>query len=532
MAPPGDGNVVIHFSEILAGIIVGIAKKLFPADDHLQGKRSMAILLGAAYTAIETHAYFNFRCFLASVKAFSDRSERACGSFERLSYMLDATDPDKHGSRALRAYSAKSFRRYLSDAGDDPAELSWKHYFTLCLSGFGLSNESQLSDDRIKMLLHITDNMCRQERGEVPRPPTLDPTEIRRLGISLRQADLPDGRIVFQRIAIRASFKPLPVRLGIRCFLRGLDVARRALGYRRHWVPIPEGYISFLVRLGPSGSHSPLLFCHGIGLGALPHLHFFERFRDRTLILVELPNSGHWHYQQENASSSSLRLAVRELFTALGMPKVSTLDAAGLPAEGFRFDVMAHSLGCDFASMAFLNRSHQQADLAPRHVVLLDPIGFPSQILWSHRAPFWSLGEVRARMPSLPLPLQFALLHWVLRDVHTQQACFRTLSCQSILLGGEKCGSGRPTLVCLGLRDEVIPAPDIEGYLRAHCPEIEVFVEPSAEHGTFLKAPPWDWRVGRLVGRIKGFLASGDGETEGCSHLGGSSRSRTGGLEA
>ena len=58
---------------------------------------------------------------------------------------------------------------------------------------------------------------------------------------------------------------------------------------------------------------------HGIGLGALPHLLFFEQFRDRTLILVELPNSGHWHYQQENASPSSLRSAIRELFTRLDL---------------------------------------------------------------------------------------------------------------------------------------------------------------------------------------------------------------------
>jgi hypothetical protein len=279
---------------------------------------------------------------------------------------------------------------------------------------------------------------------------------------------------------------------------------------------------------------------------------------------VELPNSGHWHYQQENASPSSLRSAIRELFTRLDLRSSAeaTMTTAALPVDStsststtsspmkkvpsigsltsntgntsvpeqqhlqrlqeqhlqqqqgprnnrrrkvFRFDAMGHSLGTDFLSMSLLMEAHAAADLRVRKLALLDPICFPVEMLASHRAPFWSLSELRRNMPRLPLPAAWAALHFVVRDVHTQQACFRTLNSDACLLSAPK---GTDTLVCLGGKDVVVPAHDIARYLQRHQPGFQVHFEEDAGHGDFLEHVPSHPRVRRVVGRLRKFLAA------------------------
>jgi len=66
-------------------------------------------------------------------------------------------------------------------------------------------------------------------------------------------------------------------------------------------------------------------------------------------------------------------------------------------------------------------------------------------------------------------------------------------------------------LVSLGGLDAIVPAVDIGEYLSAHRPEIEVYMDPTSEHGTFIEQLPSDIRVRNFVQRITAFL-DGDGE--------------------
>ena len=180
--------------------------------------------------------------------------------------------------------------------------------------------------------------------------------------------------------------------------------------------------------------------------------------------------------------------------------------------------------------MSLVMPAHASSDLEPRRLVLLDPICFPVEMLLSHRAPFWTFAEMRRHMPRLPLPVAWAALHWVVRDVHTQQACFRTLNSDACLLTtrndghdskDSSSGSGAvamPTLVCLGGKDVVVPAYQIERYLKTHQPTFEVHMEHEAGHGDFLEHLPSHPRTRRVIDRIKAFLgASNDGEMRGAA---------------
>ena len=477
--------------------------------NQLLGRVSRAVidspfLLGCACIALfELREYYEWSVLLSSVQVNSDRSELAAGSIERLETLLERTDPTS--AAPLRCYSAKSFRCYLAEHGDDPASLSWEHYYACLVAGYGLSHELNIELTQKSLLLRIADRLVRAE-GLAP-PPSLDPVELElKFGVSLHPHDLPNPRVAYGVCKLQATFAPLPVRVARHTTLLLLDGARLALGYSRHWVPIPEGWVSFLVRASKVGdealrSRPPLLFFHGIGMGALPHLSFFEHFcRDRTLILVELPNHGHWHYQCQNASPSSLRTAVRELFQRLG-PSIVPQEKVpgGVSSRKFIFDAMGHSLGTDFLSMTFC--SQRSRDISPRRIVLLDPICFPHQILWAHRAPFWDFNDIRARMSALWAPVAWCVLHFCIRDIYTQQACVRTLTSDVILLE-----AGAPTFVAFGGKDEVVPSVDLHDYVRSHHPDFTIFYEPEADHGAFLKALPGDARVTRLVKAVQRFL--------------------------
>ena len=547
-----------------------------------QQQASIVLSAFALYVTYEVRSYFLWRQHLRSVLCHSDRSELAAGCRDRLLTILKQTDPIIHPNGAALRCSAESFQVYLRESAarngrqSAASELSWMHFYSCVLCFFGLSHERNLSDDTTSLLLGIVDNFTRQEG--LARPPSVDPTVVRRLlgANSLIPSNLPAPVVAYGQCPIKASYKPLPVRWAFSAALSALDiVARLGLGYSRHWVAIPEGYISFLVRrpsmkqLKRRSSASstylpPLLFIHGIGLGALPHIFFFEAFKDRTLVLVELPNSGHWHYQQENASPASLRSAVCELFTRLELGVVDKKASTSSLGEGassmrkvpsvgsltsntgstsveqqqcqletlqrdyqesekkcqkdqgqqdtlrsskFCFDAIAHSLGTDFLSMGFVMEEHASYRLQVRRMVLLDPICFPVEMLASHRAPFWSLDELREKMPWLPWPIAWAVLHWIIRDVNTQQACFRTLNSDACLVA-----TRIPTLVGLGGRDVVVPAYDIERYLRYHQPEFEVHMEHQAGHGDFLEHPNSHPRVRRLIHRLKKFLAKDNAE--------------------
>jgi len=270
------------------------------------------------------------------------------------------------------------------------------------------------------------------------------------------------------------------------------DAVFSALGYRRRWLPTAEGWIRYWVArpAEPDPAILPAVFIHGVGMGAVPYVHFLQRLRRARrapLVALELPNCSRSHFQAVIPSATSFRDAVERLLC----------DELGISAPG-RYVLMGHSLGTDFCSMVMNDprMANDDPPLRPARLVLLDPICFVQEIAEAHRLPFWTLREARDKYRGQHwLPTIIAMLFLVIRDEYNQEATKRAIvpgtdsifRCSDVLLG--RC----PTLVCLSGNDCALPAWKIHDYLRAQFPQIEVRMDPGLPHGGFLMPllPGW-----------------------------------------
>ena len=243
--------------------------------------------------------------------------------------------------RAPLTISATTLRRAVR------ADVTWEHYYAL-VSALLRPN----GRDAHARLLRITTALCCN--ACVPPPP---PSALNVIPTCSHDV------LCFGTMPLVVTYKPLLIEAmwgGCRLIA---SASLYSSGFRRKWVPTPEGWIGVWIRRQKRGDHVwPVVFLHGLGMGAAPYISFLSRvLGDRTIILLELPNVSRGNFQTCMPSASNLRQAL-----------ASVLRQECVCIK--RWILMGHSFGTDVCSM--LINSSKASDPKPGGVVLLDPVCF------------------------------------------------------------------------------------------------------------------------------------------------------------
>lgn len=438
-----------------------------------------------AYAICEALAFRRFALRLQRLHVPRKRGRR--GTIMDLEWVLQSV---RHSVCPL-SFSKQSIQRYLDEKSKESCSVSWEHYYAMIREAMCMASPAA---DEHRLLLQIANSMALKQ-GLTASPANARPPNC-------------EAPVAYGASPILAFYKPLPLEFAMQTFRRLIDVVFLVLGYKKCWLPTPEGWLRFWIAEAscPDPKMLPAVFIHGVGLGAAPYILFLEqlrRKRNTTLVVVELPNCSRSHYQSMMPSAASFRdVMERMLQQQLGI------------TEPARYVLLGHSLGTDFCSMIMNDPRLAEDDtiLRPARVVLLDAICFGHEVAAAHRLPFWTLREAveNHKGPLALLPFALAILFLVIRDEHNQEATKRAVvpgtdvifRCSPALL--RRC----PTLVCLSGNDQALPAWEIRDYVRVHFPEIEVRMDPGFEHGGFLM--PWlpSWQSRCYVQTVLGFLES------------------------
>lgn len=429
----------------------------------------------AVYLVCELISYWRFRLRWARL-SLPRRAYRR-GTIEDLRWLQRSTE---HPVCPV-TFAKDSLQRYLNEehatrglSGPGPSVV-WEHYYAAAREAFCMTDPSPQEHE---VLVKIASAMCKKQNLPPPpkasRPPSME------------------APIAFGCSPLQVFHKPLPIEVafgGARLLADGVFLA---LGYRQRWLPTSEGWIRYWVTRprDPDPSILPAVFIHGVGLGAVPYVHFLQRLRRArraTLIALEVPNCSRSHFQACVPSAASFRDAVERVVR----------DELGITAPG-RYVLVGHSLGTDFCSMVMNDPrlAHGDPPVRPARLVLLDPVCFMQEIAEAHRLPFWTLQEAREKYGSLHWwPTILAVLLLVIRDEYNQEATKRAIvpGTDSIFRASNALLNRCPTLVCLSGNDAALPAWKIHDYLRAQFPQMEVRMDPGLEHGGFLMplVPGW-----------------------------------------
>lgn len=379
-------------------------------------------------------------------------------------------------------YSRASLQQYLDERntsrGEAQRSITWEDYYALARDCFCVDEPSR---EEHALLLAFAE-ACAKRNGLAPPQRTAGPSRM-------------EPPIAFGSSPLMVHHKPLPFELALTCARSGANLIFLALGYRRRWMPTPEGWIQywfFSPRAGVDSALLPCVFIHGVGLGAAPYLPFLERLRRARrapLLVLELPNCSRNHFQACMPSAAHFRDALeRILAKELG---------EGRPAG--QYALVGHSLGTDFASMVMNDPrlTHGDPTLRPGRLVLMDPVCFAQEIPDAHRLPFWTLSEAKEKGQKSGVwwPFQFIILILIIRDEYNQEATKRAIvpGTDSIFRASPQLLKRCPTLVCLSGNDQALPAWRIHDYIRAQFTDIEVRMDPGLEHGGFLMPTAARW---------------------------------------
>jgi len=280
----------------------------------------------------------------------------------------------------------------------------------------------------------------------------------------------------------------LPVEFAWTVSRCGADAMLILLGYRRRWLPTPEGWISYWINSrGCDSNVPPCVFLHGVGMGVAPYTFFCQSLREiynGPMVMVELPNASRSSFQPSFPSPASYRDALERILKELGGPW----------SDGYV--LVGHSLGTDYCACVLNDPRGIASPILPGRLVLLDPICFIHELPQAHRISMWSWKEARQsdkRMPSIILAV---VLFFILRDEYQQQAMKRGLApgTDFVFRAPPEILRRCRTMVCISGSDAAIPGWQVHDYVRAQFPDIAIRMDPVLEHGGFLfsfRAQSW-----------------------------------------
>lgn len=212
---------------------------------------------------------------------------------------------------------------------------------------------------------------------------------------------------------------------------------------------------------------TPIVFIHGAGIGgAGPYMFFLNKFKNNTLILVQMPNISGSHYQMVLPSLYNYTSAIKSLFREENITS---------------YILMAHSLGTDIAT-SIINDTTKR--LYPKKLILIDPICVPHHLDQTHYLPFMTLTEINTPVlnPFEKLINVFKL-NLIIKDIWMQQVACRFLnSGADCIFRYQVC----PTLFCFGGGDTIVPSNKICDYLKHNYTDLELFYYDGVNHGDFL----------------------------------------------
>ena len=235
---------------------------------------------------------------------------------------------------------------------------------------------------------------------------------------------------IFGGNAIRAVFKPWPIRILLRALDLLTELLLLSLGWRQLVQELPSWRLAVWTDLPRGGrrdcagrSPPPVVLLHGVGVGKTSCLSLClgastRGWRSGGCILVDLLNmTSRW---------SNLEGAPVVAQTAFALGKILR-EQLGIGEQ--QFDVVAHSLGSALA----VAMSNAGSPYRPRRTVLIEPVCFWEG--WDHnlRLPFFSESEsenfistttVFARSPS-----------WVKASRRAWSSCDEEMSGESARMG-------------------------------------------------------------------------------------------------
>uniref|UniRef100_A0A7S1AET2 AB hydrolase-1 domain-containing protein n=1 Tax=Noctiluca scintillans TaxID=2966 RepID=A0A7S1AET2_NOCSC len=450
-----------------------------------------------AYVLSEGFCYWRFRMRMR--RLLPPRVSYRRGSMDDLRWMLKSTQ----AAVAPLTLNKESMAQYVEEVAGKSVEMTWEHYYAMVQDTFCILGPSP---EEHSIMLKIASAFCATE-GLLPPPDGARPPHCK-------------APVAFGSSPIHVQHKPLPVEILMLFARTSGDAVLWFSGYRPRWQPTAEGWMRYWVSKPRDSDPQllPMVFLHGVGLGAVPYIFFLERLRRRRktpLVLLELPNASRCSFQNAMPSPAAVRDVMERLLR----------EDLGIVKPG-RYVLLGHSLGTDVCSIIMNDPRmiHDDPPARPAKLVMMDPVSFAHEIAQAHRLPFWTIKEALAHAPTLLRKImQIPILLMIIRDEYNQEACKRFLTpgtdvifrCSPSLL--RLC----PCLVCLSGKDQALPAWKIHDYVRAHFPQVEVRMDPNFEHG--MMCMPWtpEWLSRHYLDEVLRFVGQDEKRRHGSHpHLG------------
>lgn len=450
----------------------------------------------AGYLAVELWRYWRFRRLLGRlrVRCYGHRGGRTFISWVRS--LLQSKE-------APVCFDREVFERYTQEGpaagvGYGGGNLDWHRIYAWWAWGCGRPFDAPDDPELHADLLECASASCLSLGLEGPPPDAPAPRVLQ---------PSPFGYGVCE---IRATFKPLPLRVFLRSVHSLTRLSLSALGMRRVTEYMPGGKLVCWTNLPQGGQKlpgtpPPVVFLHGLGLGNFTYLPLLagpcgREWRTGGIIMVELPCMV--------SSMSDLEKQPQVLHFADALGRVLREQFGRGDGE---YDIVCHSLSSYLA--ATLN--NEGSPCRPRRTVLIDPVCFLEGVEVCSRFPFRTPEECRKFAeatvlfpPQLPMAARRLMgqifRQLVCRDIFTQYSVLRwngTDGC-SVLWRN----TSAEVLVCLSDDDHFLPADRVARHCEVHFPKARIFRMPGKDHGSFVIEN--DLRR-KLLGYIADYLAEG-----------------------
>lgn len=449
------------------------------------------------YLLVELWRFWRFRRFL---RRLNTRRYAPHGASSFLTWAKKVLFSDN----APITFDAEVFNRFTAE-GDSPSIgygggcLDWQRIYSWWAWGCGRPFDMQYDPQLHNDLLAITSACCLSLGIQAPSAHTYPPQV---------PALPPYG---FGVSEVRATFKPMPLRIFLRSIQLLARMTLRYMGFRRISLPMAECDLVCWTDMRPGNPGSrrqpPVVFLHGLGLGVFTYLPLFvgehgRDWRSGGCIVVELP------CMTSSMSDIQKLPVVEHVADALGR-----LFREQFKCGHYEYDIVCHSLPSYLAAVL----CNEGSPCRPRRTVLIDPVCFAEGIEVCSRFPFRTPEECQEFAKSTVLFPRFMPLfarrllgsifrQLVCRDIFTQYSVLRWngKNATRVLWRNEAADA----LVCLSDDDHFVPSARVAHHCKAHFPRIQLHHMPGKDHGSFVIEPRLR---NELLKRISSYLTL-DGE--------------------
>jgi hypothetical protein len=395
--------------------------------------------------------YINYRKYRheyksAIVPVYGDK----CGSYEDLLWyyesLTNSEQPVEMNIEDISFYTSK--------------KLTWEDIYVLNRDYLCIT-DSEYNKKKHDLLAKCTYLQCKKMNISVPCE-----DEIRHVSF-YHIPPIMHGKCTFTSI-----YKPVALIGVLKIFGYVVDLYSSFSGYKTHTMYTPEGEIDILVK--DVKSRKTLVFIHGISLyGSVPYIPLFNKlinknkFNEYNVVMIQIPNLSFSKYQNRHFSFGQLSMDLHHFLIKNSFNK---------------YYLLGHSLGSIILT-GLLN--DERKILKPEKVVLIDPLCFLCDVLYSHRIAFWSWSQICEKIPKLNLLVRWCLLFLCLKDINVQKITKRLTGDPISSIYRQNTYRGE-ILAYFGDKDYVINSKKIISYVNSHFPSIQTYLEPEAEHGTFV----------------------------------------------